>query len=270
MEIKTYSIPVIKSDETLNTIDCSVIYNNHKYILRLLALKRTHKNGLVYDEYEPLSTSHTRRFFLFETGRRSKKQDARAEALADKYAAAALPELLEDIGAELAVKESCYKFSCENIDKLAAYFEQEYRTRFFLNPDSLEINTVSGWMQYFLDNYDDEAVVDYKGDASTWFADCIRFDTVRPKQAAVLIDVPTENGVKVPALVDVFGTDEQAERFCEWNGWTFDDCFTSYKGLFKSPALWVDDMNNSVLPDDFYTNPDNWYSSKEFEPYLYA
>ena len=94
MEIKTYSIPVIKSDNSINTIDCSIIYSNHKYILRLLALKRTRKNGLVYDEYEPLSTSHSKRVFLFETGRRSKKQDARAVELADKYAATVLPELL--------------------------------------------------------------------------------------------------------------------------------------------------------------------------------
>ena len=120
------------------------------------------------------------------------------------------------------------------------------------------------------DAREDDKLNGYNGDVAAWFNDCIRFDTLRPIRAAALIDVTTENNVEVPAIVETFGTYEQAERFCEQWGWSFDDCFTSYKGLFVSPELWIDDLTNPILGDVFYCESGNWYDSKFFEPYLYG
>ena len=267
--IVSYDVPV---KGAYNTIHLAVNYSTDRkqYFFNVRAMNVTHRNGMRVEEYELFSENTSMMYPLQEVTRRTKKQDAEAVKAAEVRTISAVSFLLKKKGLELFVKSDVSNFFFEHVEDVAKEFEREYNAKYYINPDSLEIYTAAEWMQYFLDNYDDEAVEDYKGDARAWFDDCIRFDTVRPRTFAAIIDVPTENGVKVPALVDTFGTYEQAERYCERNGWTFDDGFTSYKGLFKSPALWIDDMNNSVLPDDFYSNPDNWYDSKDFEPYLYA
>ena len=267
--IVSYDVPV---KGAYNTIHLAVNYSTDRkqYFFNVRAMNVTRRNGMRVEEYELFSENTSMMYPLQEVTRRTKKQDAEAVKAAEVRTISAVSFLLKKKGLELFVKSDVSNFFFEHVEDVAKEFEREYNAKYYINPDSLEIYTAAEWMQYFLDNYDDEAVEDYKGDARAWFDDCIRFDTVRPRTFAAIIDVPTENGVKVPALVDTFGTYEQAERYCERNGWTFDDGFTSYKGLFKSPALWIDDMNNSVLPDDFYSNPDNWYDSKDFEPYLYA
>ena len=267
--VVSYYIPV---KGKYNTIHLAVNYSTDRkqYFFNVRAMNVTHRNGMRVEEYELFSENTSMNYPLQEVTRRTKKQDAEAVKAAEVRTISVVSFLLKHKALELEVKSDVSKFFFENVEDVAKEFEREYNAKYYINPDSLEIYTAAEWMQYFLDNYDDESVVDYKGDARAWFDDCIRFDTVRPRRAAALIDVPTENGVKVPALVSVFENDDKAEQWCEMWGWSFDDCFTSYKGLFKSPALWIDDMNNSVLPDDFYSNLDNWYDSKEFESYLYG
>lgn len=265
----SYDIPV---KGKYNTIHLAVNYSTDRkqYFFSARAMNVTHRNGMRVEEYELFSENTSMNYPLQEVTRRTKKQDVEAVKAAEVRTISAVSFLLKHKKLELEVKSDVSRFFFEHVEDVAKEFEKEYNAKYYINPDSREIYTVADWMRYFLDNYDDEALEDYKGDARAWFEDCIRFDTVRPRRAAALIDVPVENGVKVPALVSVFENDDKAVQWCEIWGWSFDDCFTSYKGLFKSPGLWLDDMNNSVLPDDFYSNHDNWYDSEEFEPYLYG
>lgn len=156
------------------------------------------------------------------------------------------------------------KYNPGDILAISKRITSEYKTRFFINPDSLQVMDVSNWLYHFLDCRDDEALEDYHGDCEAWFYDCLYFDTLRPCGAVQVIWVPDEDGFNRLLVVDYFSDYEDAENDCEMWGWSFDD------GFRKSFPLQAIDLMDAKEEVAIYLISDNaYYKNPKWKKYLY-
>lgn len=143
--------------------------------------------------------------------------------------------------------------------------EQAQKVPLWLILEQSEIVTFKHFERMFKDVSTDENMCEYNGDFIAFLNDCVRWDDIRPVYAVTMVDITTENNIKVPAIVDYFISFEQAERDCEEWGWFYDDCFTACKSL----PLYIDDLTSPLYPLEWYTKEENRYTAEEYQRYLY-
>lgn len=150
-------------------------------------------------------------------------------------------------------------------------FTSDYGTRFFINPDSLEVHEISQWIDDFLTWRDDEAIKDYHGDARAWIDDCLRFDTLRPvKACTVIYDYSTDE--ERIFTVDFYGTFDQAEKECKNRNFLFDDFFNNKTPFGSARPYEAIELMQVKSEDfiDFLLNPASSYDAPCNESILYG